>query len=84
MQALWLVKRGTWEVREAPEPLPKPGEVRIAVRAFGLNFAELMASQGLYPTPPNFPQFLDMKSPARSTPWAKASTLRAPENAPLR
>jgi synaptic vesicle membrane protein VAT-1 len=58
MQALWLVKRGTWEVREAPEPLPKPGEVRIAVRAFGLNFAELMASQGLYPDAPKLPAIL--------------------------
>jgi NADPH:quinone reductase-like Zn-dependent oxidoreductase len=39
MKALWLVKRGTWEIREGPLPLPKPGEVRVAVRVFGLNFA---------------------------------------------
>src|ERR1700729_2802173 len=58
MKALWLIKRGTWEVRETPMPLPKPGEVRVAVRAFGLNFAELMASQGLYPDAPKLPAIL--------------------------
>jgi NADPH:quinone reductase-like Zn-dependent oxidoreductase len=58
MKALWLVKPGRWEVRETPEPQPKPGEVRIAVRATGLNFAELMASQGLYPDAPKLPSIL--------------------------
>src|SRR5580700_3210478 len=58
MKALWLVKRGTWEIRETREPQPKPGEVRVAVRAFGLNFAELMASQGLYPDAPKLPAIL--------------------------
>ena len=58
MKALWLVKRGTWEIRETPEPRPKAGEVRIAVRAFGLNFAELMASHGLYPDAPKLPAIL--------------------------
>jgi NADPH:quinone reductase-like Zn-dependent oxidoreductase len=58
MRALWLVKRGSWELRETPLPVPKPGEVRIAVRAFGLNFAELMASQGLYPDAPKPPAVL--------------------------
>ena len=58
MKALWLVKRGTWEIRETREPQPKPGEVRVAVRAFGLNFAELMASHGLYPDAPKLPAIL--------------------------
>ena len=58
MKALWLVKRGTWEVRDAPIPHPKPGEVRIEVRTTGLNFAELMASQGLYPDAPRLPAIL--------------------------
>src|SRR5579862_4420417 len=58
MKALWLVKRGTWEVRETAAPQPKVGQVRIAVRAFGLNFAELMASQGLYPDAPKLPAVL--------------------------
>ena len=58
MKALWLVKRGSWEIRETPAPRPKPGEVRVAVRASGLNFAELMASQRLYPDAPKLPAIL--------------------------
>ena len=58
MKALWLLKGGTWEIRETPAPLPKPGEVRVAVRAFGLNFSELMASQRLYPDAPKPPAIL--------------------------
>ena len=49
LKALLLVKRGTWVVREAPTPRPKSDEVRIKVRTSGLNFAELMASQGVLP-----------------------------------
>lgn len=58
MKALWLVKHGTWEIRETADPQPKAGEVRIAVRATGLNFAELMASQGLYRDAPKLPAIL--------------------------
>ncbi|HZV76278.1 MAG TPA: medium chain dehydrogenase/reductase family protein [Candidatus Babeliales bacterium] len=58
MKALWLVKQGTWAICETPEPQPAAGEVRIAVRVFGLNFAELMASQGLYPDAPKLPAIL--------------------------
>jgi NADPH:quinone reductase-like Zn-dependent oxidoreductase len=43
------------EVRELPDPLPGPGEVRIAVRAAGLNFAEVSARQGIYPDAPPLP-----------------------------
>jgi NADPH:quinone reductase-like Zn-dependent oxidoreductase len=42
-------------VRETPDPVPGPGEVRIQVRACGLNFAEVMARQGLYPDSPKPP-----------------------------
>lgn len=42
-------------VRETPDPEPGPGEVRIRVRACGLNFAEVMARQGLYPDAPKPP-----------------------------
>ncbi len=58
MKALWLVKHGSWQVRDTAEPQPTRGEVRIAVRATGLNFAELMASQGLYPDAPKLPAIL--------------------------
>lgn len=43
------------QVRDLPEPEPGPGEVRIAVRAAGLNFAEISARQGLYPEAPKPP-----------------------------
>jgi NADPH:quinone reductase-like Zn-dependent oxidoreductase len=43
------------QVREAPDPTPGPGEVRIAVRAAGVNFADLLARVGLYPDAPKPP-----------------------------
>ena len=58
MRAVWITKAGgpeVLEVRESAEPRPEPGEVRIAVRAAGLNFAEVMARQGLYPDAPKPP-----------------------------
>jgi len=46
------------EVRELPDPQPKPGEIRIRVHAAGLNFAEVMARKGLYPDAPKNPAVL--------------------------
>ena len=43
------------QIREAPDPAPKAGEVRIAVRAAGVNFADVMARLGLYPDAPPLP-----------------------------
>jgi synaptic vesicle membrane protein VAT-1 len=43
------------EVQERPDPVPGPGEVRVAVRAAGVNFAETMARVGLYPDAPKPP-----------------------------
>ncbi|MCJ8168251.1 zinc-binding dehydrogenase [Atopomonas sediminilitoris] len=37
---------------------PAAGEVRVRVRAAGLNFADVMARQGLYPDAPPFPTCL--------------------------
>src|SRR3954469_14250281 len=42
-------------VRETADPQPGTGQVRIRVRASGLNFAEGMARQGLYPDAPKPP-----------------------------
>jgi NADPH:quinone reductase-like Zn-dependent oxidoreductase len=42
-------------VQEVPDPPVGPGEVRIAVRAAGLNFADTMARLGLYPDAPKTP-----------------------------
>ena len=41
------------EVQDVPEPILKPGQTMIRVRAGGLNFADFMTSKGGYPgTPP--------------------------------
>jgi len=43
------------QVRERPDPRVGPGEVRIAVKAAGVNFADTMARMGLYPDAPQLP-----------------------------
>jgi NADPH:quinone reductase-like Zn-dependent oxidoreductase len=58
MRQVWITKTGAPEVlavREAPDPQARPGEVRIRVRAAGINFADLMARVGLYPDAPKLP-----------------------------
>ena len=58
MQQVWITKAGgpdVLELREAPTPAPGPGEVLIAVEASGINFADLLARQGLYPDAPPLP-----------------------------
>jgi synaptic vesicle membrane protein VAT-1 len=58
MRQIWITKPGPPEVlqvREAPDPVPGPGEVRIRVRAAGINFADLMARVGIYPDAPKIP-----------------------------
>lgn len=58
MQAIWITKHGgpgVLQVRQTPDPEPAPGEVRVRTRAVGLNFAEVMARQGLYPDAPKPP-----------------------------
>lgn len=41
--------------RPAAPPAPGPGQVTVRVRACGLNFAEIMARQGLYDRSPPLP-----------------------------
>jgi NADPH:quinone reductase-like Zn-dependent oxidoreductase len=58
MRAIWTTRQGgpeSLEVRETPDPEPAPDEVRIRVRATGLNFADVMARQGMYPDAPKLP-----------------------------
>lgn len=58
MRQVWIPKIGgpdVLEVREAPDPEPKEGEVRIRVAAAGLNFADILARLGLYPDAPKLP-----------------------------
>ena len=49
----------TWT--EVPDPVPGPGEVLIEVAAAGLNRADLLQRQGLYPPPPGAPPYPGME-----------------------
>jgi NADPH2:quinone reductase len=54
MQAVTIVDTSlVWESR--PDPVPAPGELLVAVRAAGINGADLMQRQGFYPAPPGWP-----------------------------
>ena len=58
MKAVVLTRTGRpegFEVLERPDPAVGAGEVRIAVHAAGLNFADTMARVGLYPAAPKPP-----------------------------
>jgi NADPH:quinone reductase-like Zn-dependent oxidoreductase len=58
MRQIWITRAGgpeVLQVREAPDPIAGPGEVRIRVRAAGINFADTMARVGLYPDAPKLP-----------------------------
>jgi NADPH:quinone reductase-like Zn-dependent oxidoreductase len=44
-----------FEMRTAPDPAPREGEIRIRVRAAGVNFADILARLGLYPDAPKPP-----------------------------
>ena len=43
------------QVQQRPDPAVGPGEVRIAVKAAGINFADTLARTGLYPDSPKVP-----------------------------
>jgi synaptic vesicle membrane protein VAT-1 len=44
-----------FETHEVPDPSPGDGEIRIRVRAAGVNFADILARLGLYPDAPKPP-----------------------------
>ena len=58
MRQIWITKKGAPEVlqvREAPDPVAGAGQVRVRVKAAGVNFADLLARQGFYPDAPPVP-----------------------------
>src|SRR5271156_6673537 len=59
MRAVVITKHGppsVLKVQDRPDPPPpSPGQVRIAVRAAGVNFADHLARVGLYPDAPKVP-----------------------------
>lgn len=65
------------QVRESPDPQPQGNELRIRVKASGINFADILARQGLYPDAPKAPCVVgyevsgnvDAAGPAASQNW---------------
>lgn len=58
MRQVWIDRTGGPEVlslREAPDPVPPAGQVRIRVERVGINFADIMTRRGLYPDAPKLP-----------------------------
>ncbi|HUP93187.1 MAG TPA: zinc-binding dehydrogenase [Solimonas sp.] len=59
MRAIYIERPGpadqAFALREVPVKPPGPAEVAIRVRAAGINFADVLARQGIYPDAPKFP-----------------------------
>ena len=58
MKQMFIVGHGGPEklqMRESSDPRAGSGEIRIRVRASGVNFADVLARQGLYPDSPRIP-----------------------------
>jgi NADPH:quinone reductase-like Zn-dependent oxidoreductase len=58
MKQMFIVGHGGPEklqLRESPDPGPAKGEIRIRVKAIGVNFADILARHGLYPDSPKIP-----------------------------
>ena len=47
-----------FRIDEKPDPQPGKDEVFIRVRASGINFADILARQGLYPDAPKLPMVI--------------------------
>jgi NADPH:quinone reductase-like Zn-dependent oxidoreductase len=61
VRALVITQHGPPEVLkilDRPDPEVGPGEVRIAVKAAGLNFSDLLARVGMYPEAPKPPSVI--------------------------
>ena len=50
-----VVRDGALVVEERADPVPSRGEVLVAIKAAGLNAADLMQRRGFYPAPPGSP-----------------------------
>jgi NADPH:quinone reductase-like Zn-dependent oxidoreductase len=69
MRAMYLVRTGdaaqAFEMREAATPEPGAGQLRIAVDAFGLNYADVSARHGMYQDAPPLPSVLGYEAVGR-------------------
>jgi synaptic vesicle membrane protein VAT-1 len=58
MRQIWITKYGgpgVLEIQDSFLASPRPGEVTVAVKAIGINFADIMARKGLYSDAPKPP-----------------------------
>ena len=65
MKAYVLKRHGkpaVLQMTEVSEPEPKTGEVKVAVRAIGINYAEVMSRKGIYGWAPRRPYILGMEA----------------------
>ena len=53
------------KLAEVPDPVPAPGEVLVDVTGAGVNRADLMQRQGLYPAPPGAPPYPGLECSGR-------------------
>src|SRR5687767_12488505 len=61
MRAVVITRHGgpeVLQVQERPDPPVGPGQVRVATRAAGINFADMMARSGVYPDAPPLPSVI--------------------------
>src|SRR5258708_5214808 len=86
MKQIWITGHGgpeVLELREAADPQPKGNELRIRVRASGINFADILARKGLYPDCPPKPCVvgyevsgtIDAAGPAAQQEWVGREAL---------
>ncbi len=78
MKAIVLKQYGAphaaFEVQERPTPQPADGQVRIAVEAFGLNYADVSARQGTYADAPPLPCVIGYEVVGRIDAWGAGVT----------
>ena len=58
MKRLYIIGTGgpdKLQLKEEPDPQPGGSELRIRVKASGVNFADILARKGLYPDAPKLP-----------------------------
>jgi NADPH2:quinone reductase len=55
MRAVVITEPGVLELRDVPDPEPGPEEIRIRVQAAGINRADLLQREGVYPAPAGAP-----------------------------
>ncbi len=55
MQCVVIAAGGSLLIEERDDPSPGPGEVLVAIKAAGLNAADLLQRRGGYPAPPGSP-----------------------------